>query len=130
MTTGSRNTQLLGAAVLAGFAVLVWLAFGATDPDVRINATTGEEFGQFDAVRLMYVHVPSAIIAYLAFFVTAVGSVMVLWRRSVWWDLVAGASAEIGAVIERNGFGDGGRIRSALERPSATSIVAPVVGVA
>ena len=98
MTTGSRTTRLLGAAVLAGFAVLVFLAFGATDPDVRTNATTGEEFGQFDAVRLMYVHVPAAIIAYLAFLVTAIGSVMVLWRMSVWWDLVAGASAELGSV--------------------------------
>ena len=97
-TTGSRTTRILGFGVLVGVAVLVWLAFGATDPDVRINAATGEEFGQFDAVRLMYVHVPSAIIAYVAFLVTAVGSVMVLVRRSVWWDLVAGSSAEIGSV--------------------------------
>jgi heme exporter protein C len=97
-TTGSRTTRILGSAVLAGTAILVWLAFGATDPDVRINAATGEEFGQFDAVRLMYVHVPAAILAYVAFLVTAIGSVMVLARRSVWWDLVAGSSAEIGSV--------------------------------
>ena len=96
--TASRTTRLLGFAVLAGAALLVFLAFVATDPDVRIDASSGDEIGQFDAVRLIYVHVPSALIAYLAFFVTAVGSAMVLLKRSVWWDLVAGASAEIGAL--------------------------------
>jgi heme exporter protein C len=96
--TASRTTRLLGFGVLVGAALLVFLAFVATDPDVRIDANSGDEIGQFDAVRLIYVHVPSALIAYLAFFVTAVGSAMVLLKRSVWWDLVAGASAEIGAL--------------------------------
>lgn len=96
--TGSRTTRVLGVVVLIGAALLVFLAFGATDPDIRIDANSGEEIGQFDAVRLIYVHVPSAIVAYLAFFVTAIGSAVVLKNRSVWWDLVAGASAEIGSL--------------------------------
>ena len=96
--TGSRTTRMLGWALSIGLIVLLWLAFIATDPDIRIDAASGDEIGQFDAVRLIYVHVPMAIVAYTAFTVTAIGSVMVLLRRSVWWDLVAGASAEIGAV--------------------------------
>ena len=96
--TASRATRLLGFSVLVGAALLVFLGFVATDPDVRIDANSGDEIGQFDAVRLMYVHVPAALIVYFAFFVTAVGSAMVLLKRSVWWDLVAGASAEIGAL--------------------------------
>jgi len=96
--TGSRTTRMLGWALIVGLIVLLWLAFVATDPDIRIDAASGDEIGQFDAVRLIYVHVPMAIVAYTAFTVTAIGSVMVLLRRSVWWDLVAGASAEIGAV--------------------------------
>lgn len=96
--TGSKTTRILGGIVLAGVALLLWLAFVATDPDVRIDGTSGAEIGQYDAVRLMYIHVPSALVAYFAFFVTAVGSAMVLIKRSVWWDLVAGASAEIGAL--------------------------------
>lgn len=96
--TGSRTTRLLGWTLVVGLIVLLWLAFVATDPDIRIDAASGDRIGQFDAVRLIYVHVPVAIVSYIAFGVTALGSVMVLVRRSVWWDIVAGASAEIGAV--------------------------------
>ena len=52
-----------------------------------------------DSVRMIFVHVPSAILTYVAFSVTAVGSVMWLWKRSVWWDIVAHSSAEIGVVF-------------------------------
>jgi heme exporter protein C len=97
-TTGSRTTRLLGWAVLVGIALVLFLAFVATGPDIRIDAGSGEEIGQFDAVRLMYIHVPSVIVAYTAFVLTAVGSAVVLIKRSVWWDLVAGAAAEIGAL--------------------------------
>lgn len=96
--TGSRTTRALGISILVATAILLWLAFVATEPDVRIDAASGNEIGQFDAVRLIYVHVPASLLAYLAFAVTALGSVMVLAKRSVWWDLVAGASAEIGSV--------------------------------
>ncbi len=86
--TSSRTTRLLGLVVLMGSAMLLYLAFVATDADAT----------QKDAVRLMYIHVPSAIVAYFAFTVTAIGSAMVLIKRSVWWDLTAGASAEIGTL--------------------------------
>ena len=56
---------------------------------------------QRDAVRLMYVHVPAAWVAYLAFGVTTLASVLYLWRRtrSPAWDTVAGASAELGVMF-------------------------------
>ena len=45
-------------------------------------------------------------VAYLAFGVTALGSVMYLWKRtrSLTWDRVAGASAEIGVVFTAVGL--------------------------
>lgn len=96
--TGSKTTRILGSVLLVGTALWLFLAFGPSGPDIRIDGTSGEEIGQFDAFRLIYVHVPAALVAYTAFFVTALGSVMVLVKKSVWWDLVAGASAEIGSL--------------------------------
>jgi heme exporter protein C len=54
---------------------------------------------QGDVQRLMYVHVPSAWIAYLAFFVTFASGLAYLWRRDPRWDRVAAASAEVGLVF-------------------------------
>jgi len=56
---------------------------------------------QGDAQRLMYLHVPAAWIAYLAFGVTALGSALWLWprTRATVWDRIAGASAELGVIF-------------------------------
>ena len=54
---------------------------------------------QGDLQRIMYVHVPSAWLAYLSFTVTLVGSVAYLRTRSLRWDRLAGASAEVGVVF-------------------------------
>lgn len=57
---------------------------------------------QKDAVRLLYLHVPTAWLAmYVSFGVTTLASALYLWRRtrSPFWDLTAGASAEIGVVF-------------------------------
>ncbi len=98
MGTSSKTTRILGGVLLVGIALWLFLAFVVTEPDIRIDGTSGQEIGQFDAFRLIYVHVPVVFVAYTAFVVTAIGSIMVLVKRSVWWDLVAGASAEIGAL--------------------------------
>ena len=49
--------------------------------------------------RIMYVHVPSAWIAYLAFFVTFVASVRLLWQKDLGADRLAASSAEVGLVF-------------------------------
>ena len=74
--TSSPKSRLLGLATLFGLVTLFVFAFFLTDPDVRLHPTTGEEIGQFDAVRLLYLHVPMAIIGpYVAPLVGAVASV-------------------------------------------------------
>ncbi|HEV8296304.1 MAG TPA: cytochrome c biogenesis protein CcsA [Acidimicrobiales bacterium] len=88
-TTASRGTRVLGAASLAGMAVVLLFAF----------VLSPEDSDQGDLVRILYVHVPTAWLAYVAFIVTAVGGAMYLKKRSVWWDLVAAASAEIGVLF-------------------------------
>ena len=64
---------------------------------------------QGDLQRIMYVHVPSAWLAYLSFTVTLVASVAYLRVRSLRWDRLAGASAEDDASREnkQSRFGEG-----------------------
>lgn len=87
--TGSRSTRILGLGCLVGLATLLVFAF-AVSPDDDV---------QQDAVRMLYIHVPVAFMTYAAFGLTAIGSIAWLWKRSVWWDIVAHASAEIGVVF-------------------------------
>ena len=83
--------RLFGIVVIAALAVTALFALVVSPEDEQ----------QGNAVRLLYLHVPTAWIAYLAFFVTAVSSVLWLVPRTrrVTWDLLAGASAEIGVLF-------------------------------
>ena len=62
---------------------------------------TPEDAIQGDAVRIMYVHVPTAWVAYLAFIVTGGASLCWLLKKTPTLNLdrVAGASAEIGVLF-------------------------------
>jgi heme exporter protein C len=86
---GKRAETVLGtgAALLLGVSAVVSLAVAPPD------AVQG------DVQRLMYVHVPAAWLAYAAFFVVFVTSIAYLRTRSVRWDRVAHASAEIGTLF-------------------------------
>lgn len=90
-TTATHGTRLLGLAALVGIAWL--LAFGL--------GFSPRDHAQKESVRILYVHVPSAWIAYLAFIVTAIASAIYLWSKqhSLGWDRLAGASAEIGVLF-------------------------------
>jgi heme exporter protein C len=83
--------KVLAGTTAAAMAVAVVLALAVAPADAV----------QGDAYRLMFLHVPTAWLAYLAFFVTAVASVLWLWprTRATTWDLLAGASAEVGVVF-------------------------------
>jgi heme exporter protein C len=86
-----RLARALGWTSLAALVVLAMFGLWGAPPD-RV---------QSDAQRLMYLHVPAAWIAYLAFGVTALSSALYLWRRtrSPVWDRLAGASAELGVLF-------------------------------
>lgn len=87
--TGSRGTRVLGLVLLAAFALLLYLAFVATPPE----AVQGDSF------RLLYIHVPSVMVAYAGCLTVTIGSGMVLWRKSEWWDVTALAAARVAAVF-------------------------------
>ncbi|MEA1903321.1 MAG: cytochrome c biogenesis protein CcsA [Actinomycetota bacterium] len=72
----------------AAIAVGLWLALTAP-----ADALQGEYS------RIINVHVPTIWVAYLAFFVTSVGSLMWLWRKTPRWDRLASSSVEVGVLF-------------------------------
>lgn len=90
-STGTKATRVIGALALIGLGWL--LLFGLVLSPADEN--------QGEAVRMLYLHVPTVWLAYLAFGVTAIGSILYLVpkTRSLAWDRVAGASAEIGVLF-------------------------------
>ncbi len=49
--------------------------------------------------RIFYFHVPVAWIAFLAFFIVFLGSILYLWKRESKWDVIASSSAEVGVIF-------------------------------
>jgi heme exporter protein C len=89
MTTSEHPDSVWPWIVMAVAGLLTFVASMTVPPD----AVQGE------LSRIMYVHVPSAWLAYLAFSVTMVSSAMYLWKKNLKWDRRALASAEIGVVF-------------------------------
>lgn len=88
-TTASPATRALGGLSLAGLALLLGYALWWSPPDIV----------QKDSVRIMYVHVPTAIIAFVACGITTLASAMWLRRRSEGWWVLGGAAAEVGLLF-------------------------------
>jgi heme exporter protein C len=82
------RTKVFGALAAVVLAVGTWLAW-----------TAPPEAVQRDYYRIINIHVPSAWLAFLAFGVTAAGSIG--WRitRKRGWDRLAASSAEIGVMF-------------------------------
>lgn len=90
-----RAQALLGFAALA---LVVGLWFALTAPADALQ-------GVFS--RIINIHVPSLWLAFLAFGVTAFGSIMWLWRKRPRWDRLAMASAEVGVLFTAIGIATG-----------------------
>ena len=99
MSDVSERDELLAPIVRRVIGVLTLVSLVALVLFGLWGAPTDEVQG--DAQRVMYLHVPSAWLAYLAFFITAGASALFLWRRTraEVWDRVAGASAELGVMF-------------------------------
>jgi heme exporter protein C len=80
--------------------VLGWLAALALGAGlVMAFGVAPREMTQGNVQRIMYLHVPTVLIAYLAFAVVFVASIVYLWRRDPDADRLAHASAEIGVIF-------------------------------
>jgi len=84
-----RGERVLGWLTLGALAVSAVLSLVVAPPDAE----------QGDVQRLMYVHVPAAWLAYLAFTVVFVASIAYLRTKRTRWDRLAAASAEVGVLF-------------------------------
>jgi heme exporter protein C len=84
-----RGERILGWATAAALAASAVLSLVISPPDVD----------QRNAARLLYIHVPSAWLAYLAFAVVFLASIAYLRTKKTRWDRLAAASAEVGVLF-------------------------------
>jgi len=77
--------------------VLSFILFVAALYLIFIYVPTEETMGIVQ--RIFYFHVPVAWIAFLAFFIVFLCSILYLWKRELKWDIIASSSAEIGIVF-------------------------------
>lgn len=82
------RTRLLDISAIAGTttALVVALAVPAEQTQGHLS-------------KMLFVHVPSIYLAYVAFAVTLVGSAAYLITRNLKWDRLAGASGEVGVFF-------------------------------
>ncbi len=87
-----RTLKRSGAWMAVGLLLMVAVY-------VRALAFTPEEATQGLAQKIFYVHAPSAWVAFLAFGIVGVCSVIYLFGRDPRLDLLAASSAEVGTVF-------------------------------
>jgi heme exporter protein C len=87
--TGKKRKGILGAATLVFIIAGLYWGLVKAPPDAY----------QGDSQRIMYLHIPSILIAYLSFFLVFVGSCLYLWKREKRDDNLAHAAAEIGVLF-------------------------------
>ncbi|HEY1375062.1 MAG TPA: cytochrome c biogenesis protein CcsA [Candidatus Binatia bacterium] len=90
---GTNETKhsrgILGMLALAFIVAGLYFGLVKAPPDAN----------QGDVQRIMYLHIPSILTAYLSFFIVFVGSCMYLWKREQRDDILARSAAEIGVVF-------------------------------
>jgi heme exporter protein C len=87
--TGKKRKGILGAATLVFIIAGLYWGLIKAPPDAY----------QGDSQRIMYLHIPSILIAYLSFFLVFVGSCLYLWKREKRDDNLAHGAAEIGVLF-------------------------------
>ena len=89
MMPRSAATRALGWLALLGLLAGLGLAFGYAP----------REAVQGNVQRIMYVHVPAVLTAYLAFALVLVGSIGYLASARAGWDRLAAGAAELGVLF-------------------------------
>ena len=86
---GKRRGRILGGLTFLSIVVGLYWGLIVAPPDAY----------QGEVQRIMYLHIPSILIAYLSFFLVFVGSCLYLWKREKRDDILAVSAAEIGVLF-------------------------------
>ncbi|HEX7226553.1 MAG TPA: cytochrome c biogenesis protein CcsA [Candidatus Binatia bacterium] len=84
-----RRLGVLGASALIMIALGLYWALVQAPRDAL----------QGDVQRIMYLHLPSILTAYLSFFLVFIGSCLYLWKREKRDDNLAHSAAELGVLF-------------------------------
>lgn len=98
-----RDSRGLASSSTLGWTALVMMVAGSIVGLFIVPA----DGAQGEVSRILYVHVPSLWLAFFAFFVVFVMSVLYLIQRKLRWDLVGASAAEIGVIFTAVGLGGG-----------------------
>src|SRR5512132_3565047 len=89
LASRKKRKGILGALTLTAVAISLYWSLVVAPPDAY----------QGDVQRIMYLHLPSILTAYLSYFLVFIGSGMYLWKREKRDDLLAHSAAEIGVLF-------------------------------
>ena len=88
------------AAWPKSLTIFGWVSFALlVAGQVYAIVTSPPDSAMGDLQKILYVHVPSAWVAMLAFIVVFVYCVLYLWKRKLEYDLAAASAAEVGVVF-------------------------------
>ena len=93
-----RRVDLLGLAAFVLLAVSVYMAL----------LYAPRELIQGEPQRIFYMHLPMAIVSYIAFAIVGVGGTLYLWKRRLAYDIAARSAAEVGVLFTTLAIVSGG----------------------
>lgn len=86
-----------GSLIKITFELITFVAMLTALYAIFFYAPVEKTMGQVQ--KIFYIHLPSAFIAFLAFFMTFVASILFLFKKDDKWDLIALCSTEIGVIF-------------------------------